>query len=109
VKVLLLTRAGGEGLNLKGTRYEVIFEKNWNRASEEQVIARGARYKSHSHLPEDKRKVDVYHLLIKKPDNSKGGPSADIRLKNLIEKKEKRSNEFMKKIRPLSIEHKKCA
>ena len=66
----LLHKAGGEGLDLKGTRYVILLEKSWNRPNEEQIIGRAVRYKSHTHLPKEEQKVDVYHLIITKPPAS---------------------------------------
>jgi superfamily II DNA or RNA helicase len=61
-RVLFLSRAGGEGLDLRNTRTVIIMEESWNRASQEQVIGRAIRYRSHHGLPEDQRRVDVYIL-----------------------------------------------
>jgi len=61
LKALLLSSAGGEGLDLKGTRQIQVLEPHWNKEKLEQVIARGIRYKSHEHLPEDQRAVNVEH------------------------------------------------
>jgi superfamily II DNA or RNA helicase len=66
--VLLITGAGGEGLDLQGIRNVVLIEKGWTVASEEQVIGRARRYKSHSHLPLSEQNVTVYHLLAVKPE-----------------------------------------
>jgi superfamily II DNA or RNA helicase len=68
VNLLIITKAGGEGLDLKGVRNVIIFEKGWNVASEEQVIGRAIRYKSHMHLPMEERKVNVYHIILIKPN-----------------------------------------
>lgn len=61
LRALLLSSAGGEGLDLKGTRAVQIMEPHWNKEKIEQVIGRGRRYQSHEHLPEDQRKVKVEH------------------------------------------------
>jgi len=60
--VLFITKAGGEGLDLKNVRYVILLESGWNRPNEEQVIGRAARYKSHIDLPKSERNVTVYHL-----------------------------------------------
>jgi SNF2 family DNA or RNA helicase len=61
LRALLLSSAGGEGLDLKGTRAIQVLEPHWNKEKIEQVIGRGARYMSHAHLPEDQRDVTVEH------------------------------------------------
>ncbi len=68
LKVLLLSSAGGEGLDLKGTRQIQILEPHWNKEKLEQVIARGVRYQSHSDLPEDQRDVEVEHYMSTLPE-----------------------------------------
>lgn len=68
LKALLLSSAGGEGLDLKGTRQIQVLEPHWNREKLEQVIARGIRYKSHEHLPEDQRRVAVEHYQSIHPE-----------------------------------------
>jgi len=65
-QVLFITKAGGEGLDLKGVRKVIILEKGWNQAGDEQVIGRAIRYRSHAHLPPSERVVDVYHLVLVK-------------------------------------------
>lgn len=63
VRALLLSSAGGEGLDLKGTRLLQILEPHWNEEKLKQVIGRGARFKSHEALPEDQRNMEVQRFL----------------------------------------------
>jgi hypothetical protein len=67
LKALLLSRAGGEGLDLKGTRMIQLLEPHWNEEALKQVIGRGIRYQSHSHLPEDQRTVRAQRFLSENP------------------------------------------
>lgn len=64
IKVLLITKAGGEGLNLLETSDVIIFESGWVEAMEEQVVARGIRCGSHRCLAERDRVVKVHHLFL---------------------------------------------
>jgi superfamily II DNA or RNA helicase len=57
--VLLLSGAGAEGLDLKGTKLMQILEPHWNEEQMDQVRGRAIRYKSHEHLPESERHVEV--------------------------------------------------
>ena len=90
-KVLIITKAGGEGLDLKGTKSVVIMDPTWNDAGLQQIIGRAIRYKSHHHLPKSQRKVNVYFMILKQPSNlttSKAEePSGDVLLYNIINKK----------------------
>jgi hypothetical protein len=59
----LVSSAGGEGFDLKGTKLVQILDPHWNEEKINQVIGRGVRYRSHSHLPPKQRKVVVEHYL----------------------------------------------
>jgi len=70
VQVLLITKAGTEGIDTIGTEAIFIYEgSSWNEPLVEQAVARAIRFKSHYHLPKEQQKVWVYRLLIiKKAD-----------------------------------------
>lgn len=59
LKALLVSTAGGEGLDLKGTRQVQVLEPHWNDEKVNQVIGRAIRHKSHAALPKKERHVDV--------------------------------------------------
>jgi len=59
LRALLLSSAGGEGLDLKGTRQVQILEPHWNDEKIKQVVGRAIRTGSHSHLPESARNVKI--------------------------------------------------
>ena len=67
-KVLFITKAGSEGLDLKNTTNIIIMESAWNENAVEQIIGRGVRYKSHINLPPKKQIVYIYKLYCVKPD-----------------------------------------
>ncbi len=69
-KVLLLSSAGGEGLDLKGTRLIQILEPHWNAEKLKQVEGRGIRYRSHAHLPAEQRNVTVENYLSTRPERT---------------------------------------
>ena len=71
IKVLFISKAGSEGLDLKNTKYIIIMESGWNENSIEQIVGRGVRYKSHESLPKSKRNVTVYRLYAIKPEEYK--------------------------------------
>ena len=72
INVLFLTKAAGEGLDLKGTDAIIIMEPNWNENSIEQVIARAIRFKSHEHREPSRKVVRVIQLYhVKEYDRSK--------------------------------------
>jgi SNF2 family DNA or RNA helicase len=65
LRVLLISGAGAEGLNLRGTQLIQLMEPHWNNPRLDQVIGRGVRYGSHSHLPKEKQKVTVQRFFAK--------------------------------------------
>ena len=102
IQHLLISGAGGEGLDLKGTRLIQVLEPHWNMAKIHQVRARGIRYKSHHHLPEDQRTAHIQYFFSKKPQHPlhkmlgmNVDPSADEALHNIAKKKEDLNKRFM--------------
>ena len=87
VKTLLLSGAGSEGLDLKGTRSIQLLEPHWNNSRLNQVIGRGIRYKSHDHLDEKDRNVRVLKYL------STLNPGLKDKLLNAVRTKPKQSIE----------------
>ncbi|MNK09982.1 hypothetical protein D3C87_279920 [compost metagenome] len=67
LKTLLISSSGGEGLNTFGTKRVQILEPHWNKSKIKQVVGRASRFKSHEHLPEEERTVDVEHFLSTHP------------------------------------------
>jgi superfamily II DNA or RNA helicase len=67
IQVLLISRAGGEGLDLVGTEVIIKMEAGWNQAGSDQVDGRGSRYLSHKRMPVHRRKVHVYDLVLDLP------------------------------------------
>jgi len=105
VKHLLVSSAGSEGLDLKGTRLIQILEPHWNLAKIHQVRARGIRYKSHDHLPEEERNVHVQHFFADKPQHPvhaflgmRKEITADATIHTLAHKKEELNKRFMNAI-----------
>lgn len=67
INVLLISRAGGEGLDLKGTNVVYIVDPTWNESAVQQIIGRAVRRGSHDHLPVEERVVRIYSLMLLKP------------------------------------------
>lgn len=67
IRALLLSSAGGEGLDLKGTRLMQILDPHWNEEKIKQVEGRGVRFRSHAELPEEERKVLIQRYLATRP------------------------------------------
>lgn len=105
-KVLLLSSAGSESLDLKKTRQVHIMEPHWNEARITQVIGRTVRYQSHVDLPLNERVVNVYRWISIFPDIIRN-PSADQYLMEISERKKKVFEKFNELIIMASIENAK--
>ena len=66
-RVLLISSAGGEGLDLKGTRVMQVLEPHWNAEKIKQVEGRAIRFGSHAHLPKNEQKVRVENYMATRP------------------------------------------
>ena len=64
IKVLMITSAGSEGINLRNTRYVHIMEPYWHPVRAEQVIGRARRICSHKDLPEELQTVEVFIYVM---------------------------------------------
>jgi SNF2 family DNA or RNA helicase len=68
-KVLLVSGAGAEGIDLKGTKLVQIMEPHWNSARVNQAIGRAVRHKSHTHLPEKDQHVVINKYVSTVPQS----------------------------------------
>ena len=102
LRALLLSSAGGEGLDLKGTRIMQILDPHWNNEKLRQVQGRGARYMSHAGLPEDQQNLLIQKYLATRPASgpleklrlATPGSSVDEYLANLARDKDALNNQF---------------
>ncbi len=60
VKIVLISKAGSEGIDLKFIRQVHILEPWYNMNRIEQIIGRAVRNFSHKDLPFEKRNVEIY-------------------------------------------------
>ena len=60
VKVIIVSRAGSEGLDFQNIRQMHILDPWYNLNRSEQIIGRAVRSKSHCMLPYVKRNVEIY-------------------------------------------------
>jgi hypothetical protein len=80
IKVLMITAAGSEGINLLNTRYVHIMEPYWHPVRMEQVIGRARRICSHQSLPIELQTVDVFlYLMVFTKEQLSGPTSVELR------------------------------
>ena len=64
IKIIMISPAGTEGINLNNVRQVHIIEPYWHEVRIEQVIGRALRYCHHKDLPLEERKVDVFRYKM---------------------------------------------
>ena len=121
IKMIMTTRTGAEGLDLKEVRYIHILEPYWQPVLITQIIGRGVRNKSHLNLAPKDQTVEVFiymstitpelvkhitYIDVKSDIYTKPDPalinkafkvvSSDEYLYMIAEKKKKIVNEFQK-------------
>ena len=123
IKVLMITSAGSEGINLRNTRYVHIMEPYWHPVRIEQVIGRARRICSHQELSKELQTVEVYiyimtitqeqldsefALELKLKDISKQPPylpqTSDQKLLEISTIKEQLSSQLLKAVKESSID-----
>lgn len=94
-KVLLLSSAGGEGLDLKRTNLMQVLEPHFNESKIDQAQARAIRYNSHIDLPKEQQKVEIeeYHTVFPK-SRFITPTSIDTTLSKMSDKKQAVINEM---------------
>lgn len=108
IKQLLISSAGGEGLDLHKTRMLQIMEPSFNDANLTQVKGRVSRFKSHSKLPEKDRNIEIQnyiaipreHGLIFKHRNK----GSDEYIKMLAKKKQDLNDQFLNVLKSVGSE-----
>ena len=114
IKVLLTTKTGAEGIDLKNVRQVHIVEPYWNPVRLQQVKGRAIRVGSHLELPPKDRLVDIYvYLATILPKHKKTEPiierdsdgiSSDQALFKLSNKKLEIMKTLLKMIKEVSID-----
>lgn len=109
IKIILSTRAGVEGLDLKYIRQVHIMEPYWNNNRIKQAIGRAVRRGSHADLPPKERKVDVYkYIAILDESNSKNKKgeqlSTDEYINKIASNKQKLIDDLMVILKEASID-----
>ena len=114
IKVLLTTKTGAEGIDLKNVRQVHIVEPYWNPVRMKQVMGRAVRVGSHLQLPPAERLVDIYtYLAVIPPDllaedrtiqMDSGGNTSDQALYDLSQKKLSIMDTFLKMIKEASVD-----
>jgi len=87
IKLIIISSAGAEGLDLKGVKHVHIMEPYWNWMRITQIIGRAVRYLSHEDLPKKDRNVQPYVYINDYPKQ--------IEKTNELFKSEETTDEYM--------------
>ena len=108
IALLLISKTGAEGLDLKNVRHVHLTEPYWNYARLSQIIARAARFKSHVELPHKERTVQPYIYLSDYPKDfdpkKKKELTTDVQLYTDALQNKKLINEFYIALADASID-----
>ena len=101
IKIIMISPAGTEGINLRNTRQVHIMEPYWNEVRIEQVIGRAIRICSHKDIPMDDRKVDVFrYKMIRK----NGKETTDEKMERIARKKNNLLVSFTEAIKEVAVD-----
>ncbi len=106
IKIIMISPAGAEGINLNNCRQVHILEPYWNEVRIEQVIGRAVRQCHHKELPMNERTVDVFrYKMIRNVEDIKRLMQKERKMslqeekkKTLIQIKTETSDEMMENI-----------
>ena len=100
-QVLIISKSGMEGIDLKEVRVVIVMDPVWNYAGILQVRGRAVRFRSHADLPEDERKVDIYYMILE--TGVKSCKSGDTVVYDIVEQKKKNGLMIDKMLKKLSL------
>ena len=91
-RILIITKAGTEGVDTQWTKNIFLLDGCWNEAANEQIIARAIRFQSHwdPENPNKRSVVNVFRMLYIKPGKDIIGKTTELELVNIL-------NESLKK------------
>ena len=100
-KIIMISPAGAEGINLNNVRQVHILEPYWNEVRIEQVIGRALRFCQHKDLPMDERKVDVFRYKMVRKN---GKETTDEKMESISRKKNNLLLSFMEAVKEASAD-----
>jgi len=100
-KVILISPAGSEGINLYNVRQVHIMEPYWNEVRIEQVIGRAVRQCHHADLPMNERRVDVFRYKMVRKNTKE---TTDEKLESISRKKNNLLNSFIEAVKEAAVD-----
>ena len=102
VKVILISKAGAEGLDFKNIRQMHVLEPWYNMNRIEQIVGRAVRTLSHCALPFEERNVEIYLHGSILPDPSI--EAADLYVYRLAEKKAQQIGNVTRLLKTIAVD-----
>lgn len=100
-KIIMISPAGAEGINLNNVRQVHILEPYWNEVRIEQVVGRALRFCQHKDLPQEERKVDVFrYKMVRKS----GKETTDEKMEDISRKKNNLLLSFIEAVKEASVD-----
>ena len=101
VKVIIISKAGSEGLDFKWIRQVHVLEPWYNMSRIEQIIGRGVRNLSHCGLDFEKRNVEIYlHATLPTGDEE----PADLYVYRFAEKKAEQIGRVTRLLKEVAVD-----
>ena len=100
-KIIMISPAGTEGINLYNVRQVHIIEPYWNEVRIEQIIGRAVRICHHKALPMEERKVDVFRYKMVRKN---GKETTDEKMENISRKKNNLLISFIEAIKEVAVD-----
>ena len=108
LKIIIITSAGAEGIDLKNVRGVHIMDPYWNEVRSDQVIGRAVRVNSHIDLPQKERTVTVFrYLSVFTPQQLKETHekmSTDDYLLDLAQRKKRITDEVVRMMKTTAVD-----
>ena len=114
IQLLMITASGAEGIDLKNTRFVHITEPYWHHVRINQVIGRARRICSHTQLEKELQDVTVFMYISYFGDidldgyphirDSDRGESTDMKLYQIMKRKERVSSIFLNVLKETAID-----
>jgi superfamily II DNA or RNA helicase len=103
-KIIMISSAGAEGINLYNVRQVHIVEPFWNEVRIEQVIGRALRYCQHKDLPLNERKVDIFRYKMIRTSDKNKKITTDEKLEDISRKKNNLLASFIEAVKEAAVD-----
>jgi len=100
-EVLIISKSGSEGIDLKEVRNVIVMDPVWNYAGLQQIKGRAVRFMSHENLPPLERDVNIYYMILE--TGRKDCKSGDTVVYDIVKQKKKNMEQIEKVLEKISI------